>query len=93
SRWYCRNRWESRSVPFFTRKPLLETVKGFFRLQRYMLRGCIPDAEMIGLAVLPADYSDPNLYVMPQSGFKQPISVLVEIVYLYWPKPRRRFKK
>ncbi|MGJ1346724.1 hypothetical protein, partial [Sphingobacterium siyangense] len=32
SRWYCRNRWESRSVPFFTRKPLLETVKGFFRL-------------------------------------------------------------
>ncbi|WP_336830073.1 hypothetical protein, partial [Sphingobacterium multivorum] len=23
---------ESRSVPFFTRKPLLETVKGFFRL-------------------------------------------------------------
>ncbi|WP_208642624.1 hypothetical protein, partial [Sphingobacterium detergens] len=26
------NRWESRSVPFFTRKPLLETVKGFFRL-------------------------------------------------------------
>ncbi|WP_217700054.1 hypothetical protein, partial [Sphingobacterium sp. CZ-UAM] len=30
--WYCRNRWESRSVPFFTRKPLLETVKGFFRL-------------------------------------------------------------
>ncbi|WP_208642542.1 hypothetical protein, partial [Sphingobacterium detergens] len=25
-------RWESRSVPFFTRKPLLETVKGFFRL-------------------------------------------------------------
>ncbi|MDR3010552.1 MAG: hypothetical protein LBV59_21685, partial [Sphingobacterium sp.] len=29
---YCRNRWESRSVPFFTRKPLLETVKGFFRL-------------------------------------------------------------
>ncbi|MGJ1444420.1 hypothetical protein ACR788_24355, partial [Sphingobacterium siyangense] len=24
--------WESRSVPFFTRKPLLETVKGFFRL-------------------------------------------------------------
>ncbi|WP_294185673.1 hypothetical protein, partial [uncultured Sphingobacterium sp.] len=35
SRWYCRNRWESRSVPFFTRKPLLETVKGFFRLDTY----------------------------------------------------------
>ncbi|MGJ1411876.1 hypothetical protein ACR78Z_19580, partial [Sphingobacterium thalpophilum] len=34
SRWYCRNRWESRSVPFFTRKPLLETVKGFFRFRR-----------------------------------------------------------
>ncbi|MCW8309679.1 hypothetical protein K7A41_00390, partial [Sphingobacterium sp. InxBP1] len=33
SRWYCRNRWESRSVPFFTRKPLLETVKGFFRFE------------------------------------------------------------
>uniref|UniRef100_UPI001CBC1ACD hypothetical protein n=1 Tax=Sphingobacterium sp. GVS05A TaxID=2862679 RepID=UPI001CBC1ACD len=32
SRWYCRNRWESRSVPFFTQKPLLETVKGFLRL-------------------------------------------------------------
>ncbi|WP_233789307.1 hypothetical protein, partial [Sphingobacterium sp. HMA12] len=42
-------RWESRSVPFFTRKPLLETVKGFFRLypfyraslvqQGYRLRG------------------------------------------------------
>ncbi|MCS4228339.1 hypothetical protein, partial [Sphingobacterium sp. BIGb0165] len=24
--------WESRSVPFFTQKPLLETVKGFLRL-------------------------------------------------------------
>ncbi|WP_343562642.1 hypothetical protein, partial [Sphingobacterium sp.] len=35
SRWYCRNRWESRSVPFFTRKPLLETVKGFFRLDSF----------------------------------------------------------
>ncbi|WP_343558485.1 hypothetical protein, partial [Sphingobacterium sp.] len=35
SRWYCRNRWESRSVPFFTRKPLLETVKGFFRLETF----------------------------------------------------------
>ncbi|MGJ1198957.1 hypothetical protein ACR777_16360, partial [Sphingobacterium spiritivorum] len=30
SRWYCRNRWESRSVPFFIRKPFLETDKGFF---------------------------------------------------------------
>ncbi|WP_346088970.1 hypothetical protein, partial [Sphingobacterium ginsenosidimutans] len=29
------NRWESRSVPFFTRKPLLETVKGFFRLHTF----------------------------------------------------------
>ncbi|MGB3063473.1 hypothetical protein, partial [Sphingobacterium thalpophilum] len=36
SRWYCRNRWESRSVPFFTRKPLLETVKGFFRFEPLM---------------------------------------------------------
>ncbi|MGJ1523399.1 hypothetical protein ACR79E_24180, partial [Sphingobacterium siyangense] len=36
SRWYCRNRWESRSVPFFTRKPLLETVKGFFRLDTFL---------------------------------------------------------
>ncbi|MDM1294813.1 hypothetical protein HX021_11000, partial [Sphingobacterium sp. N143] len=35
SRWYCRNRWESRSVPFFTRKPLLETVKGFLRLDSF----------------------------------------------------------
>ncbi|MDR0263633.1 MAG: hypothetical protein LBJ04_10445, partial [Sphingobacterium sp.] len=35
SRWYCRNRWESRSVPFFTRKPLLETVKGFFRFSTF----------------------------------------------------------
>ncbi|WP_343563207.1 hypothetical protein, partial [Sphingobacterium sp.] len=33
---YCRNRWESRSVPFFTRKPLLETVKGFFRLETFL---------------------------------------------------------
>ncbi|MGJ1377375.1 hypothetical protein ACR79Q_14600, partial [Sphingobacterium multivorum] len=37
SRWYCRNRWESRSVPFFTRKPLLETVKGFLRLDTSVL--------------------------------------------------------
>ncbi|WP_294183832.1 hypothetical protein, partial [uncultured Sphingobacterium sp.] len=40
SRWYCRNRWESRSVPFFTRKPLLETVKGFFRLDTYSVFPC-----------------------------------------------------
>ncbi|WP_207898576.1 hypothetical protein, partial [Sphingobacterium sp. JUb20] len=29
SRWYCRNRWESRSVPFFIQKPLLYS-RGFF---------------------------------------------------------------
>ncbi|WP_223583395.1 hypothetical protein, partial [Sphingobacterium sp. GVS05A] len=37
SRWYCRNRWESRSVPFFTQKPLLETVKGFLRLHTFAI--------------------------------------------------------
>src|SRR5690606_2176787 len=33
SRWYCRNRWESRSVPNFTGKPLQETARGFFMLR------------------------------------------------------------
>ncbi|MDR6737527.1 hypothetical protein, partial [Sphingobacterium sp. 2149] len=46
-RWYCRNRWESRSVPFFTRKPLLETVKGFFRLNTSMaVDGADPSAML-----------------------------------------------
>ncbi|WP_211357528.1 hypothetical protein, partial [Sphingobacterium allocomposti] len=34
SRWYCRNRWESRSVPNFTGKPLQETARGFFYVKR-----------------------------------------------------------
>ncbi|MGJ1364673.1 hypothetical protein, partial [Sphingobacterium spiritivorum] len=37
SRWYCRNRWESRSVPFFKRKPFLETDKGFFVFRNVIL--------------------------------------------------------
>ncbi|MGJ1264177.1 hypothetical protein, partial [Sphingobacterium spiritivorum] len=40
SRWYCRNRWESRSVPFFKRKPFLETDKGFF-----VFRNIIPETK------------------------------------------------
>ncbi|WP_343564717.1 hypothetical protein, partial [Sphingobacterium sp.] len=48
SRWYCRNRWESRSVPFFTRKPLLETVKGFFRLETFLLLFCGQPTGMDG---------------------------------------------
>ncbi|WP_343565664.1 hypothetical protein, partial [Sphingobacterium sp.] len=48
SRWYCRNRWESRSVPFFTRKPLLETVKGFFRLDSFAGTGSNNSSKDIG---------------------------------------------
>ncbi|MFE7253590.1 hypothetical protein ACFU8T_17050, partial [Sphingobacterium spiritivorum] len=39
-RWYCRNRWESRSVPFFIRKPFLETDKGFF-----VFKNVIPETK------------------------------------------------
>ncbi|MDM1295367.1 hypothetical protein HX021_13850, partial [Sphingobacterium sp. N143] len=48
SRWYCRNRWESRSVPFFTQKPLLETVKGFLRWDSFDL-GAVPVEQWTGM--------------------------------------------
>ncbi|MGJ1391932.1 hypothetical protein ACR78F_16270, partial [Sphingobacterium spiritivorum] len=43
-RWYCRNRWESRSVPFFKRKPFLETDKGFF-VFRNVIPGTKPEIK------------------------------------------------
>ncbi|MGJ1388433.1 hypothetical protein ACR782_19695, partial [Sphingobacterium spiritivorum] len=55
SRWYCRNRWESRSVPFFIRKPFLETDKGFF-----VFRNVIPETK---------PKAEPNL-VFPTSLYK-----------------------
>ncbi|MGE8378981.1 MAG: hypothetical protein ACN6PN_11545, partial [Sphingobacterium sp.] len=49
--------WESRSVPFFTRKPLLETVKGFFRLQTSQK---VPESN--GTATKPHRDKSPKLY-------------------------------
>ncbi|MFU1859035.1 hypothetical protein ACK8HY_18695, partial [Sphingobacterium sp. NGMCC 1.201703] len=40
-----------RSVPFFTRKPLLETVKGFFRLILYSSPAFLRAANRAGWEV------------------------------------------
>ncbi|MGE8428671.1 MAG: hypothetical protein ACN6O7_12370, partial [Sphingobacterium sp.] len=58
--------WESRSVPFFTRKPLLETVKGFFRLDTSVLpctNYCISSALLV-IAALSLSLLHDNFLVL-----------------------------
>ncbi|MGJ1395579.1 hypothetical protein, partial [Sphingobacterium sp. UBA6308] len=84
SRWYCRNRWESRSVPFFTRKPLLETVKGFFRLatclyfpvQCYCISSVLPCTMLL------------HIFRTSPTG-----AVLEPLLSLFKPPPTAPFRK
>ncbi|MFU1858049.1 hypothetical protein ACK8HY_13615, partial [Sphingobacterium sp. NGMCC 1.201703] len=49
-----------RSVPFFTRKPLLETVKGFFRLHTFAAAS-LRAANRAGWGV-------PHSHIIPATG-------------------------
>ncbi|MFA4980786.1 MAG: hypothetical protein WC589_24970, partial [Sphingobacterium sp.] len=79
SRWYCRNRWESRSVPFFTRKPLLETVKGFFRLSTsvFPCTGYCPSSAYRLSQHMAVDEPDPSVAVPQLSLCSVVWSILV----------------
>ncbi|MGJ1354902.1 hypothetical protein ACR79P_21255, partial [Sphingobacterium spiritivorum] len=51
-------RWESRSVPFFIRKPFLETDKGFF-----VFRNVIPETKPKA-----EPNSQPSFHIIIQRG-------------------------